>query len=96
VDNLPLTSGTFNFVDDGEDFKGQAPTIADEEEEEEEAPTPVKRSVIAAVVPAAAPAVAQTVDDEADDAEPIPVPKKTLSAPIVVKKTVKLVAKAKQ
>lgn len=93
VDNLPLNSGAFNFVEDGEDFKTQvpAPTMVDDEEEEEEeeetAPTtvPVKRSVLAAVV-----TPVQTVDDEADDAEPIPVPKKSLT---VVKKTTKVVAK---
>ena len=90
VDNLPITSGKFNFVEDGEELKSSAPAMVEDEEEEEEeeeeaVPVPVKRSVIAAVVP-----VAQTVDDEADDAEPIPVPKKSLT---VVKK--KIVAKAK-
>ena len=94
MDSLPRSAGAFDFVDDGEEFtsKVAAPVmVEDEEEEEEEAPTPVpvKKSVVAAVLaPAPAPA---TIDDEADDAEPIPVPKKSVT---VVKKTVKVVKKA--
>jgi len=77
------------------------PPVEDEEEEEEEeededeedasfkAP-PAKQSVLAAVMPKAAPApkVVETIDDAADDAEPVPVPKK---AGTVIKK--KIVAK---
>ena len=69
----------------------------EEEEEEEEdeafsapAKTPAKPSVVAAVLPKAAPAPdpVESVDDAADDVEPVPVPKKTTT---VVKK--KIVAK---
>ena len=72
-------------------------TLDDEEEEVEEddevfeAPPP-KSSVLAAVVPkASAPApaplaVAPTVDDDAEDHEPIPVPKKAVTAKKVVAK----------
>ena len=67
-------------------------TEADEDDAEEdevfEAPTPVKASVLAAVVPKApapAPAPAPSVDDEAEDHEPIPVPKKAVTT---VKKVV--------
>ncbi len=83
--------------------KKSAPVpVADEESEEEEeeeeeeseaeefkAP-PAKQSVVAAVMPKAAPApkVVETIDDAADDAEPVPVPKKTTA---VIKK--KIVAK---
>jgi hypothetical protein len=72
----------------------------EEEDEEEDAafaapaappPAPAKQSVLAAVLPKAAPQPAQTVDDAADDAEPVPVPKKTTT---VVKK--KLVTTAKK
>jgi hypothetical protein len=67
----------------------------DEEEEEEEDEVftaPAKKpSVVAAVLPKAAPAPApvESLEDAADDAEPVPVPKKTTST--IVKK--KIVAK---
>jgi hypothetical protein len=90
MDSLPRSAGAFDFVDDGEDFtsKTAAPVMVEDEEEEEEevapTPTPVKKSVVAAVM-APVPVVAVTLDDEADDAEPIPVPKKSVT---VVKKKV--------
>ena len=80
--------------------KPSAPVVVDESEEEEEedeeeeeeklsAPAPVKKSVVAAVMPKAAPAPAppqEDMDDAADDAEPVPVPKK--SATVVKKRVV--------
>jgi hypothetical protein len=95
MDSLPRSAGAFDFVDDGEEFTSKGSAVAapvmveDEEEEDEEevapTPTPVKKSVVAAVMaPTPAPAPA-TIDDEADDAEPIPVPKKSVT---VVKKKV--------
>jgi hypothetical protein len=66
----------------------------EEEEEEEESEAeefkapPAKQSVVAAVLPKAAPApkVVETIDDAADDAEPVPVPKK--AAAVIKKKIV--------
>lgn len=77
---------------------------SEEEEEEEDddeslqAPVvpaaPVKKSVVAAVMPKAAPVQQpSTLDDAADDVDPVPVPKKTVTTAPVLKK--KIVAKAK-
>jgi hypothetical protein len=86
--------------DDEEEESEDASEEEEEEEDEEEslqAPVvpaaPVKKSVVAAVMPKA-PVQPSSLDDAADDVDPVPVPKKTVtSAPPVLKK--KIVAKAK-
>ena len=102
VTSLPQSSRNLAFVDSELDVsdtpapskKTPAPVIVDDEEEasddgEDEAfsaPPPKKPSVVAAVLPKAAPSAPEPVEDEdADDAEPVPVPKKTGS---VIKKKV--------
>ena len=109
VHKIPQSSRNFTFVDDEAAMNAPAPALpeaaADEEEEEEEeeedeaftAPAPAKPSVVAAMMPKAAPpappapVASATMDEAADDAEPIPVPKKT--GTVVKKKVVATKAK---
>jgi len=100
IQKLPQSARGFTFVDEGESEVKASTTVAsaheeeeEEEEEEDEAftapPPPVKKTVLNAVLPKATPTpVASTLDDEADDAEPVPIPKKTATTPVVKKKIV--------
>ena len=100
VTSLPQSSRNLAFVDSELDVSDVTPApskkapaiVADEEEASDDgedeafsAPPPKKPSVVAAVLPKAAPAPEPEEDDDADDAEPVPVPKKTSS---VIKKKV--------
>jgi hypothetical protein len=101
IKTLPQSSRNFTFVDDDEELAAPpsraaapsraAPALVEDEDDEDEAFTApaTKKSVVAAVLPKAAPAPpAPEEDEEADDAEPVPVPK---AAKTLVKK--KVVAK---
>lgn len=104
INKLPQSARGFTFVDDGELGAPSSKAQLEDEEEEEgdedeaeelRAPAPApaaKPSVVAAMLPKAAPTPAppqEDLDDAADDAEPVPVPKK---AATIVKKT-KIVTK---
>jgi hypothetical protein len=81
----PVAANKFAALDAADEDDAEV-----EEDDAFDVPAPVKSSVLAAVVPKAAPTPVATVDDEGEDHEPIPVPKKAVTTvKKVVAKTVK-------
>ena len=103
MDRVPESIRGYAFLEDDDaparssakpvmvDASTQTDDAEDEEDEAFSAPTPVKQSVLTAMMPKAAPVVAIAEDEEAEDHEPIPAPKKVMTTTVkkVVAKSVK-------
>ena len=80
VDILPQSARGFTFVEDGEPIKKQVLDEEEEEEEEEVVQPKVVAKASKSVVAAVVPQEEEEEEEEADDIEPVPVPKKTVTA----------------